>query len=152
MTQFSPSSLSCTIFAQNNNHEWFEAHRPEYDQAKALFQDFIQGLIPNPAIRPLGDLAAKDAIFRIHNDIGFARNQAALKEPLLRRARSRRQALSRASPIIPADCTPGQAHCLYFKRIFISWGQGVEKTASFRVRMNRTPCITTKNYKSNKGI
>ncbi len=35
---------------------------------------------------------------------------------------------------------------------FISWGQGVEKTASFRVRMNRTPCKTTKNYKSNKGI
>ena len=30
--------------------------------------------------------------------------------------------------------------------------KGVEKTASFRVRMNRTPCITTKNYKSNKGI
>ena len=31
-------------------------------------------------------------------------------------------------------------------------GQGVEKTHGFNRGMNRTPCITTENYKSNKGI
>jgi hypothetical protein len=35
---------------------------------------------------------------------------------------------------------------------FISRGQGREKTASFRVRMNRTPCITTKNYESSQTV
>jgi len=27
--------------------------------------------------------------------------------------------------------------------LFISWGQGAEKTASFRVQMNRAPCEIT---------
>jgi hypothetical protein len=62
MTQFQPIFAFLLDLRQNNNHEWFEAHRTEYDQAKLLFKDFIQGLIFRfDAIEPLGDLAAKDA-------------------------------------------------------------------------------------------
>jgi uncharacterized protein (DUF2461 family) len=86
----------------NNNHEWFEAHRPEYEEARELFDDFIQGLIFRfDAIEPLGDLAAKDAIFRIGSDMRFAKNQATLQKPLLSRARSRRQALFAAALLHP---------------------------------------------------
>ena len=80
MTQFQPIFAFLHDLRQNNNHEWFEAHRPEYDQAKTLFEDFIQGLIFRfDAIEPLGDLAAKDAIFRIHNDMRFAKNKPPYK-------------------------------------------------------------------------
>ena len=45
------------------------------------------------------------------------------------------------------------ANDLHMLRELISWGYGVEKTASFRVRMNRTPCLTTESYINlyNKG-
>jgi uncharacterized protein (TIGR02453 family) len=80
MSQFPPIFAFLHDLRQNNNHEWFAAHRPEYDQAKALFKDFIQGLIFRfDAIEPLGDLAARDAIFRINNDMRFARNKQPYK-------------------------------------------------------------------------
>ena len=80
MTQFQPIFAFLHALRLNNNHEWFEAHRPEYDQAKALFEDFIQGQIFRfDAVQPLGDLAAKDAIFRIHNDMRFAKNKPPYK-------------------------------------------------------------------------
>jgi uncharacterized protein (TIGR02453 family) len=81
MTQFPPILSFLQGRCQNNNHEWFAAHRPEYDQAKALFQDFIQGLIFRfDIVEPLGDLPAKDAIFRIHNDLRFAKNKPPYKD------------------------------------------------------------------------
>ncbi|MEI6104091.1 MAG: DUF2461 domain-containing protein [Methanothrix sp.] len=80
MTQFTPIFAFLRDLRENNNHEWFAAHRPEYDHAKALFEDFIQGLIFRfDAVEPLGDLAAKDAIFRIHNDMRFAKNKPPYK-------------------------------------------------------------------------
>jgi uncharacterized protein (TIGR02453 family) len=81
MSQFPPIFAFLQDLRQNNNHEWFAAHRPEYDQAKALFEDFIQGLIFHfDVIEPLGDLSAKDAIFRIHNDMRFAKNRPPYKD------------------------------------------------------------------------
>ncbi|MDD2835920.1 MAG: DUF2461 family protein [Methanothrix sp.] len=72
MSQFPPIFSFLKSLRQNNNNEWFAAHRPEYDQARTLFQDFIQGFIIRfDAALPLGDLSAKDAIFRIHKDIRF---------------------------------------------------------------------------------
>ncbi|MDD4653356.1 MAG: DUF2461 domain-containing protein, partial [Methanothrix sp.] len=81
MSQFPPIFAFLHGLRQNNNHEWFAAHLPEYDQARALFEDFIQGLIFRfDAALPLGDLAAKDAIFRIHNDMCFAKNKPPYKD------------------------------------------------------------------------
>jgi uncharacterized protein (TIGR02453 family) len=80
MSQFPPIFAFLHDLRQNNNHEWFAAHRPEYDLARALFEEFIQGLIFRfDAVEPLGDLAAKDAIFRIHNDMRFAKNKPPCK-------------------------------------------------------------------------
>ena len=80
MTQFQPIFSFLHDLRLNTNHEWFEAHRPEYDQARALFEDFIQDLIFRfDAVEPLGDLSAKDAIFRIHNDMRFAKNKPPYK-------------------------------------------------------------------------
>jgi uncharacterized protein (TIGR02453 family) len=80
MSQFQPIFAFLHDLHQNNSHEWSEAHRTEYDQAKLLFEDFILGLIFRfDAIEPLGDLAAKDAIFRIHNDMRFAKNKPPYK-------------------------------------------------------------------------
>jgi uncharacterized protein (DUF2461 family) len=42
MTQFPLIFAFLHDLRQNNNHEWFEAHRTEYEEAKALFEDFIQ--------------------------------------------------------------------------------------------------------------
>jgi uncharacterized protein (TIGR02453 family) len=81
MSQFLPILAFLHALRENNSHEWFEAHRPEYEQAKTLFENFIQGLIFRfDAIEPLGDLAARDAIFRIHNDMRFAKNKPPYKE------------------------------------------------------------------------
>lgn len=80
MIQFHPIFSFLRELRQNNNHEWFEAHRTEYNQAKMIFEDFIQGLIFRfDAIEPLGDLVAKDAIFRINNDMRFTRNKPPYK-------------------------------------------------------------------------
>jgi len=80
MTQFQPIFAFLHDLRLNNNHEWFEAHRPEYEKAKTLFEDFIQGLIFRfDVVEPLGDLAARDAIFRIHNDMRFAKNKPSYK-------------------------------------------------------------------------
>jgi len=77
---FQPIFVFLHDLRRNNNHEWFEAHRPEYDRARALFEDFIQGLIFRfDAALPLGDLAAKDAIFRIGSDMRFAKNKPPYK-------------------------------------------------------------------------
>jgi uncharacterized protein (TIGR02453 family) len=76
MTQFYSIFSFLRELRQNNNHGWFEAHRAEYNQAKMIFEDFIQGLIFRfDAIESLGDLGAKDAIFRINNGMRFARNK-----------------------------------------------------------------------------
>jgi uncharacterized protein (TIGR02453 family) len=81
MPQFPPIFAFLHGLRENNNHEWFAAHRPEYDLARALFEDFIQGLIFRfDVVEPLGDLAAKDAIFRIHNDMRFAKNKPPYKD------------------------------------------------------------------------
>ena len=81
MPQFQPIFDFLRSLRQNNNHEWFESHRTEYDQARMGFEEFIQGLIFRfDTIEPLGDLAAKDAIFRIDNNLRFARNMPPYKD------------------------------------------------------------------------
>ena len=80
MPQFQPIFDFLRALRQNNNHEWFETHRPEYDQARMIFEDFIQGLILRfDVIEPLGDLTAREAIFRINSNLRFAMNMPPYK-------------------------------------------------------------------------
>jgi uncharacterized protein (TIGR02453 family) len=66
---------------KNNNREWFQANKQRYENAKKEVEDFMNLLIPeiakfDPDIK---DLTAKDCIFRIYNDIRFAKNKPPYK-------------------------------------------------------------------------
>lgn len=66
---------------KNNNREWFHANKHRYEIAKKEFEDFLNQLIPeiakfDPDIK---NLTAKDCIFRIYNDIRFAKNKPPYK-------------------------------------------------------------------------
>ena len=66
---------------KNNNRDWFHANKPLYESAKKEFEDFINQLIPaiakfDPDVK---NLTAKDCLFRIYNDIRFAKNKPLYK-------------------------------------------------------------------------
>ncbi len=75
-----PSTLSFLgELKLNNNREWFNIHRPEYDAARENYRKLVNELIAgikqfDPTI---GTLEAKDCWFRINRDIRFSPN----KEP-----------------------------------------------------------------------
>lgn len=75
-----------TKLEKNNNREWFEAHKDEYE-AKALipaqhlvmeFGDELQKLSPNIIAVPKVD----KSIFRIHRDVRFSKNKLPYKTHL----------------------------------------------------------------------
>ena len=60
--------------AENNNREWFAAHRNDYLEAKDTFEHLVEKLIPivleiDPAV---GHLEVKDCAYRIYRDIRFS--------------------------------------------------------------------------------
>jgi uncharacterized protein (TIGR02453 family) len=66
---------------KNNNREWFQAKKAQYDEAKRSFEDFINSLIP--AIAKFDEsvkmVSAKDCIFRIYRDVRFAKDKSPYK-------------------------------------------------------------------------
>jgi uncharacterized protein (TIGR02453 family) len=67
--------------AKNNNKPWFDAHRKEYEAAKADFAGFIQTVIDkhsknDPTIK---SIVAKDCMFRINRDIRFSKDKSPYK-------------------------------------------------------------------------
>jgi uncharacterized protein (TIGR02453 family) len=65
---------------QNNNREWFKAHRQEYDLARAHFENFVAALIDELGrIEPLGDIRPSDCIFRLNRDLRFTRDKTPYK-------------------------------------------------------------------------
>ncbi len=66
---------------ENNNREWFNAHKAEYKKLKKDFDLFIEMLINrisefDPAV---AGLSPKDCSFRIYRDIRFSKNKAPYK-------------------------------------------------------------------------
>lgn len=66
---------------KNNNREWFTAHKPKYEKAKQIFEQFVEHLIhgihtfdPEPGL-----LTAKDAVFRIYRDVRFSKDKSPYK-------------------------------------------------------------------------
>lgn len=60
--------------AENNNREWFAAHRNDYLEAKDTFEHLVEKLIPivleiDPAV---GHLEIKDCTYRIYRDVRFS--------------------------------------------------------------------------------
>ena len=66
--------------ARNNNRPWFQAHRPEYERARGLFEDFVEELILGlGAIEDMHAVTAKDCVMRIYRDIRFSRDKSPYK-------------------------------------------------------------------------
>lgn len=67
--------------SQNNDRDWFNAHKGQYEHARKVFEAFINELIP--AIRqfdPLIDMiTAKDCMFRIYRDVRFSKEKSPYK-------------------------------------------------------------------------
>lgn len=64
---------------QNNDRDWFNAHREEYDKARKIFEEYVQKVINriaifDPSVMPV---KVKDCMFRIYRDVRFSPN----KEP-----------------------------------------------------------------------
>jgi uncharacterized protein (TIGR02453 family) len=66
---------------KNNNKPWFDQHRPQYEQAKADFEQFIGAVITahgkkDPSIAAL---QPKDCMFRINRDVRFSKDKSPYK-------------------------------------------------------------------------
>lgn len=81
-TMISASTLDFLIkLKKNNNKEWFDKNRPQYELIKIEFKNFINELIASiakfdPSVK---HLEAKDCIFRINRDVRFSNNKAPYK-------------------------------------------------------------------------
>lgn len=66
---------------ENNNREWYEAHKAEYVEANAIFSDFVEKLIHEiSAFDPtVSGLKPKDCMFRFYRDIRFSPNKMPFK-------------------------------------------------------------------------
>ena len=66
---------------KNNNKPWFDAHRKEYESAKADFINFTQAVIDKHGKKDktISQLKAKDCIFRINRDVRFSKDKSPYK-------------------------------------------------------------------------
>ncbi len=77
-----PTTLSfLKTLKKNNNKEWFDAHRKNYDIVKENFETFVQALLDKMILfdEDLQELRAKECIFRINRDIRFSKNKTPYK-------------------------------------------------------------------------
>jgi uncharacterized protein (TIGR02453 family) len=68
---------------ENNNKPWFDAHRADYDKAKANFVDFVALMILkleqlDPEIAA-AQLEARKCVMRINRDVRFSKDKAPYK-------------------------------------------------------------------------
>jgi uncharacterized protein (TIGR02453 family) len=80
-----PSTLSyLKKLARNNNKEWFDKHRTEYDAVKKNFELVVQEAVDRHSkIDPdLTGLEAKKCIFRINRDVRFSKDKTPYKTNL----------------------------------------------------------------------
>lgn len=66
---------------QNNNREWFQAHKDRYDVLRKGFSDEVQQLINRLSVidPEVAGLEAKDCLFRIYRDIRFSPDKTPYK-------------------------------------------------------------------------
>ncbi len=68
----------------NNNRQWFEEHCKQYENAKADFLSLVEKLISGIATfdKSIGNLEAKNCLFRINRDVRFSKNKDPYKSNL----------------------------------------------------------------------
>ncbi len=66
---------------RNNNREWFTENKKRYQEALEIFRDLINKTLTGVAeFDPsLGNLEAKDTIFRIYKDVRFSKDKTPYK-------------------------------------------------------------------------
>lgn len=66
---------------KNNNKPWFDAHRAQYEAARADFEQFIQAVLDRHSKNDpdLKDLTAKKCMFRINRDVRFSKDKSPYK-------------------------------------------------------------------------
>lgn len=65
---------------RHNNRDWFQAHRAEFEVARAHFEDFVAALLHEPSrTEPLADLSPRDCIFRLNRDLRFTKDKTPYK-------------------------------------------------------------------------
>ena len=65
---------------KNNNREWFNENRELYNSIRKEFEDFISIVIQEIAVFDPGSYTtAKEAIYRIHNDLRFSKDKPPYK-------------------------------------------------------------------------
>jgi uncharacterized protein (TIGR02453 family) len=72
------------LLKTNNNKEWFDAHRKEFEEAKNDFLAFVQDIISKLSVLDpeVKDIKAKDCLFRINRDIRFSKDKTPYKTHL----------------------------------------------------------------------
>ena len=72
-----PSFRFLAQLRKNNDRAWFEAHRPEYEDAKARFESLVDQIIAGLApVDGLAALQAKDTTMRIFRDVRFSKDKS----------------------------------------------------------------------------
>ena len=67
--------------AAHNDREWFAAHRPQYEEARAAFEEMVGRLIPRIAMfdDSVAHLAVKDCTYRFYRDTRFSEDKSPYK-------------------------------------------------------------------------
>ncbi len=82
-SQFAPVLGFLDELSRNNNRAWFEEHRPDYQAARATFEQFIEGLIDEfRESDGLEGLSARECVARIFRDIRFSKDKSPYKTNL----------------------------------------------------------------------
>jgi uncharacterized protein (TIGR02453 family) len=80
MAKINPETLPfLTALKKNNNREWFQTHKSDYDKIRKDFEDFAGVLLENLKTfdKTLQNIEIKQCLFRIYRDVRFSPN----KEP-----------------------------------------------------------------------
>lgn len=66
---------------RHNSKDWFDAHRAEFDDARAEFTELVQDVIVGIGKfdKEIGGLDAKKSLFRINRDIRFSKDKTPYK-------------------------------------------------------------------------
>ncbi len=70
-----------SVLAQNNNRDWFQSHKSEYEKIKNYLIYLAAGLIEGITHfdKEIGDLRPSDCLYRIHRDIRFKADKSPYK-------------------------------------------------------------------------
>jgi len=69
------------LLRANNNKPWFDAHKKQYDVARTAFIQTVESIITALANieGDLGNLTAKECVFRINRDVRFSKDKRPYK-------------------------------------------------------------------------